>query len=355
MRKLLSPARYWRRIDQRGIAIFVEKGQSLPSNPDDPANSCVQENLWVNRIGKDMAEDSMPGPPAAGANAAELELRRYEARLGVWKVVLGTFIVGLAGILIPGAINFYTAHFENLRKDIELRHSQQIAHQQYIKDFFSTAINQDIELRIRFADYFASLSGSGQEKLWKSYLTNLKELRDRNRTIINELENQLVEFKRLPPEQIDNAEFDRINRELAWANAEIGYVPTERSAVVASAESGPIGKKVRLYRETTELVRRLASAQGALREHPDDLARFWNLYRTELIGVESPDFARKMIEIGQVLISLAASNSAPDATLTRLAEELDSISRREVADVSQAAIQQQQQQQMLMPQQLQLQ
>src|SRR5215472_15545303 len=53
-------------------------------------------------------------------SAAELEFRRYEARLGLWKVVLGTFIVGLAGVLIPGAINFYNAHFENARKETEL-------------------------------------------------------------------------------------------------------------------------------------------------------------------------------------------------------------------------------------------
>ena len=74
---------------------------------------------------------------AVSPSAAELEFRRYEARLGVWKVVLGTLIVGLAGVLIPGAISFYSAYFENARKETELRLSQQVAHQQYIKDFFA--------------------------------------------------------------------------------------------------------------------------------------------------------------------------------------------------------------------------
>jgi hypothetical protein len=262
-------------------------------------------------------------------SAAELEFRRYEARLGVWKVVLGTLIVGLAGVLIPGAISFYSAYFENARKETELRLSQQVAHQQYIKDFFATAINQDIELRIRFADYFANLSGPGQETMWKNYLENLKETRDNNRQKINSFEKDLVSFKKLPPDQIDNAEFDRINRELAWANAEIGYVPSERSTVIASAESSRISRKTRLYKETTDLVQRLASERSPTSA---DLTRFWDLYRRDLIGVESPEFARTMVAIGGVLQSSDRSDSRPNPELKRLANELVSISRREEED-----------------------
>lgn len=273
-----------------------------------------------------MEKDNTTAASATAPSIAELEFRRYEARLGVWKVVLGTFIVGLAGgILIPGAIQFYNTQLDDARRGTELRLSQQTAHQEYIKDFFSTAVNQDIELRIRFADYFANLSGEGQDQLWKNYLRDLTDLRD-------------------------NVEFDRINRELAWANKEIGYVPTERSAVIAWADSSPIGKKLRLYSETTDLVQRLTSGSRPLTEFPDDLERFWNLYRKDLIGVESSEFARVMIEIGHTLDVLVASSSPPNAELRRLADNLVSISRRELADISQVAVQQQQQQQQ-MPQQ----
>jgi len=283
----------------------------------------------------------------------EMELRRYEARLGVWKVVLGTFIVGLAGVLIPGAISFYTAYFDNERKKAEFELSQQAAHQQYIKDFFATAINQDIELRIRFADYFANLSGPLQEGMWQNYLTSLRELRDLKREKINELEGKLVAFKRMSPEEIDTAEYDRINRELAWANAEVGYIPTERSTVFAVGES-PIGKKVRLYRETTELVQRLAAAGGPLVENPADLKRFWDLYRKDLIGVESPDFARVMIQIGNLLKS--PSFSPADAPQVKaLAEQLISVAGDELASLSQAGLQQEQQQYQQQQQQQQLQ
>jgi hypothetical protein len=286
----------------------------------------------------DESSESTPTAPS-GLSAAEMELRRYEARLGVWKVVLGTFIVGLAGVLIPGAISFYTAYFDNERKKAEFELSQQAAHQQYIKDFFATAINQDIELRIRFADYFANLSGPQQEGMWRNYLTSLRELRDRNRETINKLEKQLVGFKRLSQEEIDVAEFDRINRELTWANSEVGYIATERSAVFAVGES-PIGKKVRLYREATELVHRLAVAGGPLAEDSAELTRFWDLHNKDLIGVESSDFARKMVDIGGVLKS--PTYDAPKVKV--LAVELINIARRELGDLSQAGLQQEQQQ-----------
>lgn len=289
-----------------------------------------------------MAADDTGDPPSARPSATEFEIRRYEARLGVWKVIWGTAIVGLAGVLIPGAVSLYSAYFDNLRKEAELKHSQQAAHQQYIKDFFDTAVNENIELRLRFAHYFANLSGPGQENLWKYYYDELKTLRDRNRETINELEKKLVNLKRQPPDEVDNAEYDRIVRELAWANAEIGYVPTERSAVVALRDNSPRGRKMRLYKETTDLVARLAS--GGTPEQ-SDLARFWTLYRRDLIGVESPEFARTMIAIGRELQSVEASGSVPGPELGRLADELLYVSQKEMSTSSEAASQPVQQQQ----------
>jgi hypothetical protein len=229
--------------------------------------------------------------------------------------------------------------------------SQQWAHQQYIKDFFQTAINQDIELRIRFADYFANLSGPQQEKMWQNYLTSLIALRDANRKKINDLEGQLVAFKQLSPEKINIAEYDRINRELAWANAEVGYIPTERSAVFAVGET-PTGKKVRLYRETTDLVQRLAASSGPLAENPADLTRFWDLYNKDLIGVESLQFSGIMIRIGNLLKS---PNFGPaDAPeVKRLADSLSAVARDELANLSQVSLQQEQQQQQYQQQQMQ--
>ena len=54
----------------------------------------------------------------------EFVLRKYEARMGLLKVVLGTALVGLAGILVPAAVEFWKSHYENERKSLELRLSQ---------------------------------------------------------------------------------------------------------------------------------------------------------------------------------------------------------------------------------------
>ena len=230
-----------------------------------------------------MAEPEQDTPqPLKLSGRDEIELRRYEARLGVWKVVFGTLIVGLAGVFVPAAINLTTALFDNWRKESEFRLAQQTAHQQYIKDFFDTAINQDIELRIRFANYFANLSGPDQKELWALYLTDLESQRNENRKRINELEERLVQLKRTPEKELDVAELDRVVRELNWVYSEIGYVPLDRSVVTVALD-----KKERLYNETVDVVGRLANQQTSIDDWSADYMRFWQLYRPELIGVES--------------------------------------------------------------------
>ena len=128
-----------------------------------------------------MAHEDTPSPLPSGLSKAEREIRRFEAWLGFWKIVLGTFLVGIAGVFVPAAVTYTNNWFEHQRKQTEieledkrkqteLNLSQQAAHQQYIKDFFETAINQNIELRIRFANYFAKLSGPEQGVWWEKIL-----------------------------------------------------------------------------------------------------------------------------------------------------------------------------------------
>lgn len=263
----------------------------------------------------------------------EMEFRRYEARLGVWKIVLGTMIVGLAGVLIPGVINFTTIRLENQRKEAEHKFALQSAHQQYIKDFFDTAVNQDIELRIRFANYFANLSGSGQQELWSGYLDVLQAQRDENRDRIHGLEKDLVELKKVPADQVDVAELDRVARMLNWTYAEIGYVPLDRSVVVVVA-----GKKERLYSETVAVVDRLASLTVSLDETSDDYVRFWELYRRDLIGVESRWVAQIMVAIGRTLESRLEAGTAPGLRLQFLSADLAGIIAEELREDSSAQI-----------------
>jgi hypothetical protein len=248
-------------------------------------------------------------------SAKEMDLRRYEARMGVWKVVLGTLIVGLAGVIIPAAITFYNAVAENYRKEAELKLATQNVYQQYIKDFLNTAVNQDIELRLRFANYFAFLSGKDQKALWDAYFADLKRQREEGRKRITTLEAQLVDLKATGGDKSEPAKYDQTSRELNWAYAEIGYAPLNRSVVAPGT-----GKKERLYNETTDIVERLANSRTAISEQSPDFIRFWELYRRELIGTESREFAQTMVRIGDELN--LSKGSVPKDELRKLSDEL---------------------------------
>lgn len=262
-----------------------------------------------------MAEDKI--------SEEEISLRRYEARMGVWKVLLGTMVVGLAGVLIPGVVNLTTLALENSRSHAELKLAQQTAHRQYIKDFFDTAVNEDIELRIRFANYFKHLSGEEQKALWASYLSDLQSQRSRVREEIDALETRLVDLKKLPDSEMDIVELDRTNRRLDWAYTEIGYVQPGRSAVPVISD-----KKERLYRETATLVSRLAKSDGDIDAGSVDYIRFWELYKQDLIGVESREVAIRMVTFGNHIKDLAANSAAPNEETKILSEDV----RRQIFD-----------------------
>lgn len=270
----------------------------------------------------------------------EAALRRYEARIGLWKVVLGTFIVGLAGVLVPGAVSIYTSFTEQLRRSTELKLVREQAHQQYIKEFFDVAINQDIELRIRFAEYFSNLSDPTQKHLWLGYLSALVEQREEKRRAIQELEQKLVEIKKIPVEKRQAAEFDRVVRTLQWLYAEIGYAPIVRSSVssVEFVERGESpakhSRKIRAYSEAVEVVSSIQSSlsQGLeLDQDSEEIQKFWKIYGDDLIGVESGKFAAVMVKIGEILRSPKEISDAEISRLGVLSEELERLARQELS------------------------
>lgn len=292
-------------------------------------------------------EPAKPAKSADRLSKDEIDLRRYEAKLGLWKVLFGTLVVGIVSVLIPASIDYLRITLENTRKntelDIESRRkatelelAEQAAHLEYIKTFSNLAVNQDIELRIRFADYFAHMSGAvEQNALWLQYLKDLKTLKEITRQDINKLEKQLVAFKKLPPDEVDNAEFDRVTRELAWANAEIGYVPSERSTVVQGSGSSQklravFGLKKQLYQETLTVVGSLIHGPVPISDRTSSLDRFWVLYRKDLIGVESRDFSTNMVEFGAKLKKLTTLQLPPDPELRNLASALLEGARAEL-------------------------
>ena len=92
-------------------------------------------------------------------------------------------------------------------------------------------------------------------------------------------------------------------------------------------------KKIKLYRETNDIVDRLATLLTSITEQSPEYVRFWELYRRDLIGIESNEVARKMIAIGYELKPLAKDNSLPTDQLKQLSKDLREQIQTELADL----------------------
>lgn len=164
-------------------------------------------------------------------------LERYRIRYGLYKIVLGTALVGLAGVLVPGAVEYWKLTFEDKRKATEAHLSQVNSQQAYVKDFLQTALNQDIELRIRFANYFAHVAADPYKQDWMKFRDSLVAIRDTNRQEIHAKE--LAIWKGLAEDEPDleqQAQIAELERELEWLYREVGYVAKDRSIVRSQGE-----------------------------------------------------------------------------------------------------------------------
>lgn len=161
----------------------------------------------------------MSTPSKDGQELAISDARKYEARWSFYKIVAGTMVVGLVAAVLPYFIN----------KE-ELKNKSISNHQDFIEKFIDSGINQEIEIRLRLAQYFSHLADDDSKTKWEIYFGKLLEHRDSIRVKINKLDSERLNliiknnesFKPLTvPEQIILAE---INREREWTYLEVGYV-----------------------------------------------------------------------------------------------------------------------------------
>jgi len=105
-----------------------------------------------------------------------------EERLKLWlgfaKFILGTFVLGLVTTLINSAIQ---------EREIELKEQEQVA------QFLQHALQEDVGVRRRFAQYFSTVTRSDKlRKGWQTYFTLVeKEFQDKN-SEKNDLEIQVA-------------------------------------------------------------------------------------------------------------------------------------------------------------------
>lgn len=271
------------------------------------------------------SDRDQPAQPGDAGRREEHEIRRYEARMKLWTVVLGTMVVGLAGVLVPAGINYANLLFEREK-----------AYQSYISSFLEKGIAQDIELRLRFAGYFAKLSADAQQKArWETYERILTEQRGKTRSEIERLESELARLCLGEGGKFDAVAIERVRRTLNWSYAEVGYAEPNRSVVTFDVVER---RKRDLYSETRSVVQKLASPDGAaLSRVGADYRRFWVLYREDLIGIESQLVATRMVELGRRLEHLLDNPASSPSDFRKAANEVVDQIDREMVDKSAVA------------------
>jgi len=169
----------------------------------------------------------------------KLALEERKASLDFWKFFWGSCFAAIAIAAIPPLFQFATAYLENARSTAQLQLEQQnkeaerLSKQQefrnsYIKEFLNTALTQDVELRVRFAEYFANVSPEEYRSGWTQYLESVRGNRDRLREQIDTMETGLLKLQ----EEADSLDARRLQRRLQWAYGELGYVAPNRSVSV---------------------------------------------------------------------------------------------------------------------------
>lgn len=132
-----------------------------------------------------------------------------------------------------------------------------------------------------------------------------------NRVLTNRQSERVLEF-------LVYVEDD--DRLLAWAKAELKKTESK------------IKTQEVLYIETMQLVSRLASLDDSIDANSADYARFWELYRGELISVESREVETLMVQIGKQLQSLSSRQMKPNSELENLSFQLSLTMKRELRD-----------------------
>ena len=110
----------------------------------------------------------------------------------------------------------------------------------------------------------------------------------------------------------------------------------ERLKAWAQAELEKTESKIKtqdvLYTETMQLVSRLASLDNSIDASSEDFIRFWELYRGELISVESRQVEALMVQIGRELETLSSQQLKPSSKLDQLSFQLSLTMKRELRE-----------------------
>lgn len=109
----------------------------------------------------------------------KLELERFQAKLNFWK---GIIVSGVVALVLGGTstvLNYQISHREiELKREENKREAimaRQLAENEYLAKFVEEALGENLERRVRFAQYFATLTGEGDSRdRWQKYFEAVK-------------------------------------------------------------------------------------------------------------------------------------------------------------------------------------
>lgn len=137
------------------------------------------------------------------------KIRRLGLILSFLKVFWGTSVVGIVSVCIPALLEKYKADYENQKWQ-----------QEYIKNFEAKGSDQDIELRIRLAEYFSHLANDQIKPSWARYHQTLLEKRNSERNKIIEINRLIADLEQQSTKDAA-LELENFKRELRWRHAQL--------------------------------------------------------------------------------------------------------------------------------------
>jgi hypothetical protein len=243
--------------------------------------------------------ESTPPSPDPVLERLRIGLERRKAWLDFWKYVIVSGFVAIAITAIPPVFQYANQQLEFAKADaqqaaeLKTKEAERVAKQEefrqrYVQEFLDKAVDQDIELRLRFAEYFASVSAEPFRDGWKDYRDRLENERRRARNDINIMEREWVaRSSELNKRQED---IDELVRRLDWAYKEVGYVPRNRSV-----SPNPRPEIVLPPREIPVPTRRPRPAPESVAERlPPPLTDMGKATKDHCIEADNPNFLQEI-------------------------------------------------------------
>lgn len=122
----------------------------------------------------------------------DAQIKRREIRAGIWKVALGTCIVGVAAALFPAVQSWSQNYFEFVseqkRINIQSTRSDQVRkleNRQFLESLAGEGRSASLDKRIILAEYYVHLSEDEDEKIrWEEFYSYLVKLRQEQRQAV---------------------------------------------------------------------------------------------------------------------------------------------------------------------------